>query len=70
MPGPATAGAKVFAWILILFPIATTALQLAGASHMDKIVTKTPGWSCRRPAIVYAVFLGYGLATVIGKQLE
>lgn len=71
MPGPATAGAKVFAWILILFPIATTALKLAGASHMDKILTKQPGMVLSfAPGIVYAVFLGYGLATVIGKQLE
>ena len=71
MPGPATAGAKVFAWILILFPIATTALKLAGSSHMDKIITKSPGLVLSFvPGIVYAVFLGYGLATVIGKQLE
>jgi hypothetical protein len=71
MPGPATAGAKVFAWALILFPIAMFALQLAGMSHLDSIVTKSPGlllaWV---PGVVYAVFLGYGLATVIGKQLE
>lgn len=71
MPGPATAGAKVFAWILILFPLATTALKLAGASHMDKIITNQPGMVLSFvPGIVYAVFLGYGLATVIGKQLE
>jgi hypothetical protein len=72
MPGPATAGAKVFAWILILLPVAATALKLAGASHMDEIVTKQPGMvlSSFVPAMVYAVFLGYGLATVIGKQLE
>jgi hypothetical protein len=71
MPGPATAGAKVFAWILILFPLAATALKLAGMSHMTDIITKQPGMVLSFvPGIVYAVFLGYGVATVIGKQLE
>jgi hypothetical protein len=71
MPGPATAGAKVFAWILILFPLAATGLKLAGTSHMTDVITKQPGLVLSFvPGIVYAVFLGYGVATVIGKQLE
>jgi hypothetical protein len=70
MPGPATGGAKIFAWLVIVFPI--IAAVLFGLENIDKILTKTPGaflamWA---PAVVYSVLLGYGGATVIGKQLE
>jgi hypothetical protein len=70
MPGPATGGAKIFAWLVICFPIAAT--LVFGLEHIDKVLTKTPGaflgaWA---PGVVYSVLLGYGGATVIGKQLE
>jgi hypothetical protein len=71
MPGPATAGAKVFAWAVLLFPVASFLLVLLGQGHLGDMISKAPGmmvmWA---PAVAYSVFVGYGLATVIGKQLE
>jgi len=70
MPGPATAGAKLIAWGIILIPAAMFAVQFALAGEID-ILTKTPGKAVQWvPGVVYAVLSGYGLATIIGKQLE
>jgi hypothetical protein len=71
MPGPATAGAKIFAWAVILFPVAAFLLNILGHGDIGNAISKTPGavvaWA---PGVVYTVLIGYGLATVIGKQLE
>jgi hypothetical protein len=71
MPGPATAGAKIFAWAVILFPVAAFLLNILGNGDIGNAISKTPGalvaWA---PGVVYTVLVGYGLATVIGKQLE
>jgi hypothetical protein len=71
MPGPATAGAKIFAWIVVLFPVAVFVLGVLVEGDIGDMVSKTPGallaWA---PAVAYSVLFGYGLATVIGKQLE
>lgn len=71
MPGPATAGGKVFAWIWMLAPLVVMVFGLIDAGHIGDIATHTPGmllmWV---PVTTCAVFLGYGLATVFGKQLE
>jgi len=72
LPGPATAGGKVFAWIWILAPFIATAITLAAnASHIGDMVKQSPAalvaWV---PMTTAAAFIGYGLATVFGKQLE
>jgi len=72
MPGPATGGGKVFAWIWMLAPLVVMVLGLVDAGHIGDVATHTPGlllitWV---PFTTCAVFLGYGLATVLGKQLE
>ncbi|HSD90075.1 MAG TPA: hypothetical protein VLB44_21235, partial [Kofleriaceae bacterium] len=71
MPGPATAGGKIFAWAIILWPVAAFILAFVGMSHFDEILTKQPGqvvqWA---PGVVYSILVGYGVATVVGKQLE
>jgi hypothetical protein len=72
LPGPATAGGKVFAWIWILAPFIVTAVAMGeNASHIPDILKETPGalvqWV---PMTTAAAFIGYGLATVFGKQLE
>ena len=72
MPGPATAGGKVFAWIWMLAPLVVMVLGLIDTGHIGDIATHTPGmllitWV---PITTCAVFIGYGLATVLGKQLE
>jgi hypothetical protein len=72
LPGPATAGGKVFAWIWILSPFIATAISIgANASHIPDIIKEAPAtlvaWV---PMTTAAAFIGYGLATVFGKQLE
>lgn len=71
MPGPATAGAKVLAWAVLLFPIVQFALLLINAGHLGDVASKAPGkllaWA---PSVAYNVLVGYGVATVVGKQLE
>ena len=73
MPGPATGGAKVFAWLLILWPtLISTIVVLVVQGHIGDVIKDNPFratmlWA---PAAAYFALVGYGLATVIGKQLE
>jgi hypothetical protein len=73
MPGPATGGGKAFAWLLILWPTLITQLvMLLVQGHIGDVVKESPfsatmAWA---PAAAYFVLVGYGLATVFGKQLE
>ena len=84
LPSPASGGAKVIAWALILFPLAmhVAALFLIGD---PSDITKTPyagimSWVADGAAakvfpgailgVAYLALTGYGGATVIGKQLE
>ncbi|HET9992186.1 MAG TPA: hypothetical protein VFQ65_26830, partial [Kofleriaceae bacterium] len=72
LPGPATAGGKVFAWIWILAPLIVTAVGLgANASQIPDVIKASPGALVKWvPMTTAAAFVGYGLATVFGKQLE
>jgi hypothetical protein len=73
MPGPATGGASVFAWMVILW--STLIFQIGGLlveGHIGSLIKASPykatmEWA---PHAAYFVLVGYGLATVIGKQLE
>ena len=73
MPGPATGGAKVFAWLLILWPtLITQVVMLVVQGHLGDVIKDSPfratmAWA---PAAAYIALIGYGLATVFGKQLE
>ena len=72
MPGPATAGAKIFAWLLILYPVLVHFFTLLIAGHLGDQIKGAPfavfaSWV---PEATCAVFIGYGMATVVGKQLE
>lgn len=71
MPGPATGLGKIFAWALILYPVVVFVVTLLIGGHIGDIAGKSPAklvaWA---PGVVYSVLLGYGLATVVGKQLE
>ena len=58
-------------WAVILFPIAAFALALLGDGHIGDVVSKAPGTLVKwAPGVAYTVLVGYGLATVIGKQVE
>jgi len=71
MPGPATAAAKIFAWAVLLYPVLVFVVYLLVKGGIGDIVSKTPGalmaWA---QPVAYAVLIGYGAATVFGKQLE
>lgn len=73
MPGPATGGAKVFAWLLILWPtLITQVVTLLVEGHIGDSIKESPFnatmvWA---PLAAYFVLVSYGLATVFGKQLE
>jgi hypothetical protein len=77
MPGPATAGAKIFAWAVILFPVVAFLLDILGNGDIGSAISDTPGalvlWVVGvggGVGVLYTVLFGYGAATVIGKQLE
>ncbi|MDQ3339756.1 MAG: hypothetical protein M4D80_31735 [Myxococcota bacterium] len=91
MPSPASGGAKLFAWLLILAPVGIFVgfLVITGFISM---IPDAPGaalaWIYSSAGglaggkgemgmplgygfgVAYAVLIGYGLATVIGKKLE
>lgn len=72
MPAPATGGAKVFAWLLILYPVVEHLALLVLGGEIPAHIKATPyealmSWA---PMTTYTVLIGYGLATVFGKQLE
>jgi hypothetical protein len=71
MPAPATGGGNAFAWIVIVWPfVALLAVALASGA-IGVVISKTPGvlmlWA---PGSAFLVLVGFGVATVIGKQLE
>ena len=73
MPGPATGGATVFAWLIILW--STLVFQIGALvvdGHIGDAVKASPFGATMAwvPTAAYCVLIGYGLATVIGKQLE
>ena len=72
MPGPATGGAKIFAWVIILW--ATAVKMLGGAFvHANDVgkLFKAPAALLEWGTLAALMALsGYGLATVFGKQLE
>lgn len=72
MPGPATAGAKMFAWLLILYPVVAHFVGLLLAGHLGDVIKASPYTSVASwvPEATCTVFIGYGMATVFGKQLE
>lgn len=72
LPAPSGGGAKVFAWFFILFPLFEHIYKVLYTEDVVNLITATPaqifvGWA---PAAAAFAFLGYGMATVLGKSLE
>jgi hypothetical protein len=71
MPAPATGGAKVFAWLILLWPVLAVLVAIVAFGDIGHIASKSPDkllmWA---PGVTYSVLVGYGLATIFGKQLE
>lgn len=72
MPGPATAGGKVFAWVWMLSPLIIFVGMFADhPSLIGEMAKSSPGMLLQWVFVTTSiVFIGYGLATVVGKQLE
>jgi hypothetical protein len=73
LPSPSSAVAKIFAWLLILWPVLVhLVLIMLKIDGFGDAIGKTPNaallaWA---PSVSYMVLVGYGLASVVGKQLE
>jgi hypothetical protein len=76
MPGPATAGGVMFAWLILIVvglgkSLVDVAVSVALGDHPLDIVTKTPAelvvWIIPTACVAY---VGYGLAAILGRQLE
>jgi len=79
LPSPVTGGAKLWAWLLILWALIIHVAALLVGGHVPDVVTSTPNaaivsWIVGESALAlgsaYLVRVGYGLASVVGKQLE
>jgi hypothetical protein len=77
LPGPSTAGAPAFAWLWITLPIATHFAHLIVKGHIADVVKLSPygalfGRVGQDGVVVaaFTAFAGYGLATLLGKNLE
>jgi hypothetical protein len=78
LPAPVTGGAKVWAWLVILWPLVTHVTGILLAGHVGDQVSASPSnaivpWVAGGPLGVgtaYAVIAGYGFASVIGRQIE
>jgi hypothetical protein len=82
LPAPVTGGATLWAWLLILWALILHATVLLLAGNIGDTITGTPNaaivsWIAGGTApsglalgSAYLVLVGYGLASVIGKQLE
>ncbi len=72
LPGPSTAGSALFAWAWMLAPLIGFGFSLG--EHLDQIgeIAKatTGALVAWVPISTCIIFVGYGLATVFGKQLE
>ncbi len=72
LPTPGSGGAILWAWVLMLFPLLMNAVDLVLAGDIGSAITSRPArvlldWT---PAVTAFVLLGFGWASVFGKQLE
>jgi len=78
LPAPVTGAAKLWAWLLILWAFITHVTLLVVSGHVGDVVVTTPNatviaWVAGEGVVLgsaYLVLVGYGLASVVGKQLE
>ena len=72
MPAPSSAGAKAIAWIWIVMPAAFGLIAVAITGDFGGAVKQSPFGALMAwvPASAAAALVGYGVATVLGKQLE
>lgn len=72
LPAPASAGAKLFAWLLIFWTAIDHFQGLILAENLGEAIKASPFaavmvWA---PPVAYVAIFSYGLAALLGKQLE
>lgn len=72
IPPPSSAGAKVIAWLWILSAVIIAYVNLIVAGEIGDKIKATPNAILMAPwvAAAWAAFIGYGIATILGKNLE
>ncbi|HUQ06199.1 MAG TPA: hypothetical protein VM261_27030 [Kofleriaceae bacterium] len=72
IPPPSSAGAKVIAWLWILNAVYTAYVLMLVAGHLGDAVKAKPNALLMEPWVfaAWSAFIGYGLATIFGKNLE
>ena len=72
LPAPSTGGAKIIAWMIIVTGVVLSYGTLLVMGHIGEVVKRDfngalfGGWVIA----AWLAFIGYGLATVLGKNLE
>lgn len=72
LPAPSSGGAKIIAWMFIVGAVVATYTALLVMGHIGDVVKRSfsdtlfGGWVIA----AWVAFIGYGLATVLGKNLE
>jgi hypothetical protein len=72
LPAPASAGAKLFAWILLFWPAIEHFQGLILSENLGETVKASPFTAVMSwvPAVAYLAIFSYGLAALLGKRLE
>jgi hypothetical protein len=72
LPGPGTAGAKVLAWVILLFPILHHLVDLVLAGGIGASIKASPFTALLAPlpGVAYLAMATIGVAAIVGKQLE
>jgi hypothetical protein len=72
LPPPSSAGAKLFAWILIFWGAVMHFQRLILSENLGEQIKTAPFESAMAwaPTVAYLAIFGYGLAAMLGKRLE
>jgi len=72
IPPPSSAGAKVIAFLWILNAVYTGYVTMLVNGHLGDVIKAAPNAVLMGPWVLaaWSAFIGYGLATILGKNLE
>lgn len=72
LPGPGRAGTNILAWIWIVLPLVLSLLNWLSGGEIGAVLKSNLDGVLYVPmaAMAWGALVGYGVATVVGKQLE
>ena len=72
LPPPTHAGAHIIAWVFIVWPLVASILEWLNAGHLSESLRASLDGVLYMPiaAMAWSALVGYGVASVAGKQLE